>query len=571
MSTSAQLALLVICLLSLSSQALLVKKNSAKQRQQEENAPRDAPGQRPLPKIFGVGLSLTGSDDLADALKSLGLRTLLRDPAFIPFLFPQDAAQSYDLAKYSEYDAVLDIPTALYYEQMMELYPESLFILSVRDENDWIRDMRGYMQRLHQHYHNAIPYRISAMLLRAYGSLADENAWLLSYRKHNQQVQERIPADRLAVIQIGDGREWAAVCEFLSRFGVHCTATDLHISATSDARIGPTVHQAHYFPEIFTAPWLSEVKYTLAYEPASTPESEGTITAKPWTPTKNAFVALLSLSSGPAEESAYFLGCLVALRAVRDTGSTADRVVMLLGPIDPAGMRIFQEEGIRVVSIPHFSSYLKVRSMTPSATAIYRAKMRMLQFAEYHRVIFIDTDMVLIESADYLFSQPYKLIAQPGWMSPLNAGLLLFTPSLQALNDVEDIANSFNYNRRSGWMEYGSINRNDGTEIDWGFYGVSVDQGLLYFYFACYYPANASRIDMSALPRHAHFVSSLKVDGAGSLNKYDERPEHLIEGVWVYLRMLAQLLMRHTRLVKAGEPILSRLSGVVDRNDRLLC
>ncbi len=42
-------------------------------------------------KIFGVGLSKTGTTSLGAALEQLGLNNLHMDRAFVPFLFPEGA------------------------------------------------------------------------------------------------------------------------------------------------------------------------------------------------------------------------------------------------------------------------------------------------------------------------------------------------------------------------------------------------------------------------------------------------------------------------------------------------
>ena len=41
--------------------------------------------------------------------------------------------------RYDDVDAVEDLPTAYYYEQMLQVYPSAKFILTVRDEKDWLK------------------------------------------------------------------------------------------------------------------------------------------------------------------------------------------------------------------------------------------------------------------------------------------------------------------------------------------------------------------------------------------------------------------------------------------------
>ena len=39
--------------------------------------------------------------------------------------------------RYDDVDAVEDIPTAFYYEEMLRAYPNASFILTVREEEAW--------------------------------------------------------------------------------------------------------------------------------------------------------------------------------------------------------------------------------------------------------------------------------------------------------------------------------------------------------------------------------------------------------------------------------------------------
>ena len=525
-------------------------------------------------KVFGVGLSFTGVACLDAALQRAGYRTLTGDPACIPFLSPYPA--TYSFARYSDYDAVLDIPTALYYEQMMEIYPDSRFILTVRDEQAWVRDMHTYLDELRSYYRDSLPFRIKALLMTAYGSLTDESVWLQHYRAHNKAVQHKIPKERLLIMDDA-ALSWSALCGFLERSTGVCSPgiSSIPFPNLASGVQPPERHQAHYFPELFTSPWLNEKQFTLAYQAGASADAEGSIVARPWQPSRFAYVALLSIRPGKdglnAASNPYFLDCIIALHAVRDSGSTHDRVVMLLGEIDPMGLHILQDEGIRVVSVGHVASHSdSIRDhMHPASAAVYRAKLRILQLVEYERVVFIDTDLIVSESAEYLFHLPYVFVGQPGRLSPFNAGMFMVQPSLQAYSDVEDVAASHNFNQQLGWMEYGPVNKHDGTTIDWRFYGSTVDQGLLYFYFACHLPANSSLLSPSVLPQHAHFVKQMKVHDAPSLQFYLSRPAHLLEGVWGYLRALSRLTLHYPQLHVIGDPVLKKLSDVTDHTNSM--
>src|SRR5438045_3095789 len=93
-------------------------------------------------KIFGVGLSRTGTVSLTSALEQLG---------FSSIHFPHDRVTQQELTEYysdrsrplqftlaRRYEALTDTPIVSVYGELAELYPESLFILTVRDVSAWL-------------------------------------------------------------------------------------------------------------------------------------------------------------------------------------------------------------------------------------------------------------------------------------------------------------------------------------------------------------------------------------------------------------------------------------------------
>ena len=85
----------------------------------------------PLRKVFGVGLSKTGTTSLGNALEMLGYRNIHNDRAFVPFLSssPLSNTHAFNFSRYDNVDAVEDIPTAFYYNEMMQVNLNSSFSL----------------------------------------------------------------------------------------------------------------------------------------------------------------------------------------------------------------------------------------------------------------------------------------------------------------------------------------------------------------------------------------------------------------------------------------------------------
>lgn len=82
-------------------------------------------------KVFGIGLSRTGSNTLGWMLGWLGWRTAhyLTNPAEL------DA-----------YDAVVDTPTNLYALGLALRFPDARFILTMRGLDDWLGSMKWMME-----------------------------------------------------------------------------------------------------------------------------------------------------------------------------------------------------------------------------------------------------------------------------------------------------------------------------------------------------------------------------------------------------------------------------------------
>lgn len=111
-------------------------------------------------KVIGVGYGRTGTYSLALALDELGFPTLhtqhlYENPKifthFVDNIFYKSIQQDtvitpdmytpdFNLLLKGGYTATMDLPFALYYEQVHELYPDCKFILTVRENSEvWFR------------------------------------------------------------------------------------------------------------------------------------------------------------------------------------------------------------------------------------------------------------------------------------------------------------------------------------------------------------------------------------------------------------------------------------------------
>ena len=91
------------------------------------------------PKVFGVGLSRTGTQSLTTALKTLGLSALHWDNKLTGEIISDD-----DLPLF---DAFLDTPACMNFERNYHMLPNSRFIYTVRPPAEWERSWSTYTGR----------------------------------------------------------------------------------------------------------------------------------------------------------------------------------------------------------------------------------------------------------------------------------------------------------------------------------------------------------------------------------------------------------------------------------------
>ncbi|MBA3569657.1 MAG: hypothetical protein H0W28_09975, partial [Pyrinomonadaceae bacterium] len=144
-----------------------------------------------------------------------------------------------DFRRYDDVDAVLDLPTSYFYDELTSAYPDCKCVLTVRNIEDWWRSIRrhfnvrlpappagyyGLRARARRYLgrclrpdvrRDFIPFR---MHLRNYvygSSTAHEYLYKKKFQEHNERVLAKIPPSRLLVMDITAGEGWAKLCPFL--------------------------------------------------------------------------------------------------------------------------------------------------------------------------------------------------------------------------------------------------------------------------------------------------------------------------------------------------------------------
>jgi hypothetical protein len=165
-------------------------------------------------KVFGLGLSRTGTTSLGKALNILGIRTVH---------FPADhatrielTAGQYTLSILEQYQGVVDIPLVPYYAQLDSIYPGSKFILTVREIESWLTSVEGHWRRWRDRDpHKAFTDFVCACV---YGTLAyNRDRFHYVYEIHHKNVCDYFSgrSTDLLIMDLFQGEGWDELCHFL--------------------------------------------------------------------------------------------------------------------------------------------------------------------------------------------------------------------------------------------------------------------------------------------------------------------------------------------------------------------
>lgn len=92
----------------------------------------------------------------------------------------------------------------------------------------------------------------------------------------------------------------------------------------------------------------------------------------------------------------------------------------------------------------------------------------------YESIIFMDTDMLVLQNIDHLFDLDYDFIYTDGRISPLNSGLFVLRPNLTTLYGLQQFVYNAYFNIYDGWYKMGRVKKH---------YAIEVCQGILYYFF----------------------------------------------------------------------------------------
>jgi tetratricopeptide (TPR) repeat protein len=174
------------------------------------------------PKVFGIGLSRTGTTSLAAALRILGLSTAhWGNPLTMEVIGEDD---------FHLFDAFLDTPVCVNFERNYYTFPNSRFIYTIRNSVDWERSWTAYtrrrwllsdyremakaMEKPDQFQYGRCFTDIHRCLYFNHGSYQD------AFRAYDRRVRRFFadkPAERFIEFDLFGEDGWEKLCTFLER------------------------------------------------------------------------------------------------------------------------------------------------------------------------------------------------------------------------------------------------------------------------------------------------------------------------------------------------------------------
>ncbi len=183
-------------------------------------------------KIIGAGFGRTGTTSLKAALEQLGftkchhMSEVFKAPSTTDLFLAAWRGDEVDWNEvYAGYQATTDWPSCTFYKELMEEYPDAKVLLSVRDAERWYASCRNTIYRAN----TDVPQWFKFIFKRydRMQRMASEMIWqgtfdgkfknkahaMAVFHKHNQEVIDTVPAEKLLVFEVKQG--WEPLCEFL--------------------------------------------------------------------------------------------------------------------------------------------------------------------------------------------------------------------------------------------------------------------------------------------------------------------------------------------------------------------
>jgi len=156
-------------------------------------------------KIFGIGLSRTGTSSLTIALRFLGYKIIHGpNPPLLPGL----------KATLNKVDGATDFPIALQYKELDKIYKKSKFILTTRPLGSWLKSCRVFLKySTDSGAHNDLRTRM-------YGDYKfNKTEYTKAFIRYHIEVINYFKTRKKSflILDITKANKWTKLCRFLDK------------------------------------------------------------------------------------------------------------------------------------------------------------------------------------------------------------------------------------------------------------------------------------------------------------------------------------------------------------------
>lgn len=180
-------------------------------------------------QVIGAGVGRTGTYSLKLALERLGLgpthhmEEVIKDPPrHVPMWHRAALGEPRWDQLYDGFNSAVDWPTASFWKELSEEYPDAKVVLSYRSPESWYESFSETIHKLMQGADQAPPQmkpflEMAAAVLGKAGFVGPTSRadLIAAYNAHVDAVRAGVPANRLLVFEAREG--WEPLCRFLGR------------------------------------------------------------------------------------------------------------------------------------------------------------------------------------------------------------------------------------------------------------------------------------------------------------------------------------------------------------------
>tara|TARA_R110000824_G_scaffold393848_1_gene593250 strand:+ start:62 stop:613 length:552 start_codon:yes stop_codon:yes gene_type:complete len=161
-------------------------------------------------KVFGIGLSRTGTTSLHEAFKILGLHS---------YHYPQH------FESILTSDAAVDVTVAMSYKILDVFFPGSKFVYTVRGIEKWVESMQKYFEATVNQMDDEFTDKVNKIVYdrtrfdREDIDATAKHAFKAAFEKHHMDVLSYFKdrPDDILILNIISGDGWEKLCPFLNR------------------------------------------------------------------------------------------------------------------------------------------------------------------------------------------------------------------------------------------------------------------------------------------------------------------------------------------------------------------